>query len=111
MRCPYSHRRSVANSEKKKYHRRGMDFSRVHRSGVSAILRKGESVSCSPTIKRVRLEEVWRWDGNGTIYLRASPLDEHLADLGVALDSRNPQQVKGAGLGHVFRDEPEVARC
>jgi stress response protein SCP2 len=52
---------SVSNSERKGYHRRGMDFSRVQRSGVSAILRKGESVSASATIRRVRLEEVWRW--------------------------------------------------
>ena len=66
-------RRSVRNSERKRYHKRGMDFSRVHRSGVSAILRKGESASCSPTIRRVRLEQVWRWRG-GTIYLDASCL-------------------------------------
>ena len=66
-------RRSVSNSERKKYHKKGMDFSRIHRSGVSAILRKGESVSCSPTIRRVRLEQVWRWRG-GTIYLDASAL-------------------------------------
>ena len=31
----------------------GMDFSRVHRSGVSAILRKGESVTASPTMRRI----------------------------------------------------------
>ena len=52
-----------------------------------------------------------RGSSHGTIYLRASPADEHLADLGVAFDSRNPQQVKDAGLGNVVRDEPEVARC
>ena len=49
-----------------------MDFSRVQRSGVSAILRKGESISCQPTIRRIRLEQVWRWRGAGTIYLDAS---------------------------------------
>jgi len=66
-------RRSVLNSERKRYHKRGMDFSRVHRSGVSAILRKGESTSCSPTMKRVLIEEVWRWNDH-TIYLDASCL-------------------------------------
>jgi len=66
--------RSVSNSEKKGYHRRGMDFSRVQRSGVSTILRKGESVSASPTMKAIRLEEVWRYSGPGTIFLDASAL-------------------------------------
>ena len=66
--------RSVRNSERRGYHKRGMDFSRVQRSGVSAILRKGESVSCRPTMRRVRLEQVWRWARGGTIYLDASCL-------------------------------------
>lgn len=68
--------RAVGNSERKGYHKRGMDFSRVQRSGVSNILRKGESVSASPTMKMVRLEEVWRWDGSngGTKFLDASAL-------------------------------------
>ena len=67
--------RAVSNSERKKYHKRGMDFSRVQRSGVSTILRKGESVSASATMKRVRLEEVWRWAGQGgTLFLDASAL-------------------------------------
>lgn len=66
--------RAVANSERKGYHKRGMDFSRVQRSGVSAILRKGESVSASPTMKAVRLEEVWRWAGHGSKFLDASAL-------------------------------------
>lgn len=66
--------RAVANSERKRYHKRGMDFSRIQRSGVSSILRKGESISASPTMKRVRLIEVWRWAGNGTLFLDASAL-------------------------------------
>jgi len=65
--------RAVVNSEKKGYHKRGMDFSRVQRSGVSAILRKGESVSASPTMKAIRFEEVWRYPAS-TIFLDASAL-------------------------------------
>jgi len=66
--------RSVANSLRKGYHRKGMDFSRVQRSGVSAILRKGESCACQPTMKAVRLEQVWRWARGEWIYLDASAL-------------------------------------
>jgi len=64
---------SVTNSERKGYHARGMDFSRVQRSGVSTILRKGDSVSASATMRRIRLEQVWRWRGD-TLFLDASCL-------------------------------------
>jgi len=64
---------AVKNSERKGYHKRGMDFSRVQRSGVSTILRKGESVTASPTMKSIRLEQVWRYS-RGTIFLDASAL-------------------------------------
>ncbi len=67
-------KRAVANSERKGYHRRGMDFAKVQARGVSAILRKGESVSCAATIRRVRLEQTWRWSGGAAIYLDASCL-------------------------------------
>merc|ERR1719231_2250536 len=66
--------KSVANSLKKGYHKAGMDFSRVQRSGCSAILRKGESVSCQSTMRSVRLEEQWRWRGHETLFLDASAL-------------------------------------
>jgi stress response protein SCP2 len=65
---------SVHRSEKKGYHKKGMDFNRVQRSGISAILRKGESVSASATMRRVRLEEVWRWRGGHSLFLDASCL-------------------------------------
>jgi len=71
--------RAVGNSERKKYHKRGMDFSRVQRSGVSSILRKGESVSASPTMKAVRLEQLWRYS-RGTIFLDASALTYNFDD-------------------------------
>jgi stress response protein SCP2 len=78
--------RSVHNSLRKKYHKEGMDFSRVQRSGVSAILRKGESVSASPTMKAIRVEQLWRYQTHNTIFLDASAL---------AYDAR------GEVLGHV----------
>jgi len=90
-------RRSVQQSEAKGYHTRGMDFSRVQRSGVSAILRKGESVSASATIRRLRLQEVWRWRGAETLYLDASCLTygfdgQHLA----VVDYSSMRSVSGA---------------
>jgi len=66
--------RSVDNSVRKNYHKRGMDFSRVQRSGCSAILRKGESCACQPTMRAVRLEQIWRWGRGDVIYLDASAL-------------------------------------
>ena len=66
--------RSTANSVRKGYHKKGMDFSRVQRSGCSAILRKGESCACQPTMRAVRLEQIWRWAGGHTIFLDASAL-------------------------------------
>ena len=65
---------AVENSIKKGYHKRGMDFSRLHRSGVSTILRKGESYAVSPNIKRIHMLEKWRYEAPGVIYLDASCL-------------------------------------
>ena len=72
---------AVARSAKKGYHTPGMDFSRVHRSGVSAILRKGESVTASPTMRRITMREVWRWRGDHeNLYLDASCLNYGFGD-------------------------------
>ena len=44
------------------------------RSGVSAILRKGESYSANPTMRRLRVAEVWRYATAETLFLDASCL-------------------------------------
>jgi ubiquitin-protein ligase len=68
-------RESVQNSVHKGYHKAGMDFSKVHSSGVSKILLKGESYSASPALAKVRMQEVWHWSGSsGTLFLDASAL-------------------------------------
>ena len=88
---------SVGNSLKKGYHKAGMDFSRVQRSGCSAILRKGESVSCQTTMKRIRLEEVWRWRGNENLFLDASALMYSFDNKPLAtVDYSNTRSVTGA---------------
>ena len=44
------------------------------RSGVSAILRKGESCSANPTMRRLRVAEVWRYATAEVLFLDASCL-------------------------------------
>ncbi|KAI8618999.1 hypothetical protein BC830DRAFT_1106056 [Chytriomyces sp. MP71] len=58
---------SLANG----YHSKNMDFSRIHRSGVSKILRKGQSYRCAPNIKKIVMEESWGVGGLST-YLDAT---------------------------------------
>ncbi|KAK3243807.1 hypothetical protein CYMTET_46556 [Cymbomonas tetramitiformis] len=67
-------RHSWDRSLKKGYHRRNMDFSRVHSSGVSKILLKGQSFTAPPNLKRVVMQEHWQWTGSGTKFLDASCL-------------------------------------
>merc|ERR1712232_133548 len=48
-------KQSVANSLRKGYHREFTDFSRIHASGVSHILKKGESYRVSSKVSNVHL--------------------------------------------------------
>jgi len=63
--CPSRHEmlhmleQAVVRSENKGYHERGMDFSRVHKSGVSKILLRGESYTTPPNLREVRLYQRW----------------------------------------------------
>ncbi|RVD82337.1 uncharacterized protein DFL_006765 [Arthrobotrys flagrans] len=64
---------SVRNSLRKRYHRAGMDFSKIQASGVSRILLKGQSYSVPPNLKKLEMKESWRWDSNsGSNYLDAT---------------------------------------
>jgi len=64
---------SVRNSAKKGYHTPGMDFSRIHRSGTSKILSKGQEYSASSDLQRVELLDNWEFRGL-TKYLDATCL-------------------------------------
>lgn len=55
---------AVKNSLKKGYHDVNTRFDRIHRSGVSHILLKGQSYSAPPNLKRVRLTDRWKLDGD-----------------------------------------------
>jgi len=67
-------RQSVKNSRKRGYHRDGMDFNRVHASGTSKILRKGESYLAAATLSAVDVEEHWSWAAGEVKYLDATCL-------------------------------------
>jgi len=49
-------KQAVKNSRHKKYHTDKTDFSRIQASGVSHILKKGESYKVSGSVRNVRLE-------------------------------------------------------
>lgn len=65
---------SLQNSRRKGYHKHGMDFSRIHRSGVSKILLKGESYAAGHRLRHVKMEEVWGTAGANASFLDASCL-------------------------------------
>merc|ERR1719411_2246906 len=67
-------RQSVKNSRKRGYHKDGMDFNRVHASGTSKILRKGESYLAAATLSAVDVEEHWSWADEETKFLDATCL-------------------------------------
>lgn len=67
-------RNGVRNSRKRGYHKDGMDFNRVHASGTSKILRKGESFLAAATLNAIDLEEHWSWAGGEVKYLDATCL-------------------------------------
>jgi stress response protein SCP2 len=64
---------AVSNSYKKGYHNDKTKFEKIHNSGVSKILLKGDSYTADPNIKTIQLLERWKFDG-GTIFLDASCL-------------------------------------
>jgi len=79
-RCPSSKaamaqmlRKAVRKSRQRGYHKAGMDFSRVHASGTSTILAKGQQYSASSDLKKVVFSDSWGFSG-GTKYLDATCL-------------------------------------
>jgi ubiquitin-protein ligase/stress response protein SCP2 len=64
---------AVGNSLKKGYHDKDTDFSKIHKSGVSRILLKGQSYSADPNISKISLIDTWKYNGE-VKYLDASAL-------------------------------------
>jgi stress response protein SCP2 len=67
-------RNGVRNSRRRGYHKDGMDFNRLHASGASQILRKGESYLAAATLNEIDLQEHWSWDSGDVKYLDATCL-------------------------------------
>merc|ERR1712100_282486 len=67
-------KRSIEESAQLGYHKRGMDFSSVQKSGVSRILLSGESYSAPARLANVTLKQTWRYSCQHTIFLDASIL-------------------------------------
>lgn len=65
-------RNAVKESIRKKYHKPGMDFARIHASGTSKILSKGQQYNAGG-LNRVIFTDNWTFDG-ATKYLDATCL-------------------------------------
>lgn len=63
---------AVKNSLRKRYHKKGMNFTAIHASGTSKILAKGQKYSASSELQRVVFQDHWTFDS--TMYLDASCL-------------------------------------
>lgn len=57
-------RHAVHESARKKYHTPGMDFSKVHASGTSSILFKGQQYNTKAGLQRVIFQDDWTFDGH-----------------------------------------------
>mmetsp|Transcript_11227 Transcript_11227/g.16482 ORF Transcript_11227/g.16482 Transcript_11227/m.16482 type:complete len:863 (+) Transcript_11227:218-2806(+) len=66
-------RQAVQKSRQRGYHKAGMDFSRIHASGTSLILQKGQQYSASSDLRRVIFSDYWEF-ADGRIYLDATCL-------------------------------------
>eukprot|EP01117_Protostelium_nocturnum_P006200 TRINITY_DN2235_c0_g1_i1.p1 TRINITY_DN2235_c0_g1~~TRINITY_DN2235_c0_g1_i1.p1 ORF type:complete len:1083 (+),score=440.34 TRINITY_DN2235_c0_g1_i1:121-3249(+) len=64
---------AIAGSKRKGYHSARTNFSAIQASGVSSILKKGESYKASAHLKNVRMYETWGFPTH-TIFLDASCL-------------------------------------
>jgi len=55
-------KRSVRNSERKRYHnRKTTDFTRIHRGGVSRILLQGDTMVLPAARSAIQIVDTWRW--------------------------------------------------
>jgi stress response protein SCP2 len=65
-------KKAVDNSERRGYHKRGMSFSKIHRSGGSRLMQRGDRCELG-SLGKVSLRDTWRYAG-GCKYLDASVL-------------------------------------
>ena len=101
-------KKAATNSEARGYHHRGMNFAKLHKSGGSRLLRKGENQSLGRASK-IKLNDSWRWE-NDQMFLDASVLcfdfnGKHMSYLN--LDFSNTQR---RGMTH-SGDVMDHANC
>ncbi|KAK9843303.1 hypothetical protein WJX74_010075 [Apatococcus lobatus] len=60
------------NSLHKRYHSKGMDFSRIQASGVSKLLLRGQQYTAPPNMKRIHVLDQWRFAEGGECFLDAT---------------------------------------
>mmetsp|Transcript_6714 Transcript_6714/g.17280 ORF Transcript_6714/g.17280 Transcript_6714/m.17280 type:complete len:853 (-) Transcript_6714:134-2692(-) len=71
-------RMHIQNSQRKRYHTAGMDFSQVQAGGTSKILSKGQKYSASSSLKNLVFHDSWQFNGE-TQFLDATCImfDKH----------------------------------
>lgn len=106
-RCPPSKaamaqllRQAVRNSRRKGYHKAGMDFARIHASGSSKILSKGQTCSTSSGLRRVTFHNDWTFEGQSK-FLDASCLLYRGRHLVNTIDYQNTNMDNGSRIGAV----------
>jgi stress response protein SCP2 len=86
---------AIKNSRRKKYHKAGMDFSRVQRGGASRLLAKGQQYSASSDLSRVVFNDKWGFNGS-TKYLDATVLLMKGKTIAETIDYSNTSSSDGA---------------
>eukprot|EP00457_Paulinella_chromatophora_P002192 gb/GEZN01002196.1/.p1 GENE.gb/GEZN01002196.1/~~gb/GEZN01002196.1/.p1 ORF type:complete len:744 (+),score=104.01 gb/GEZN01002196.1/:70-2301(+) len=90
---------AVQRSMRKQYHQRGMDLSRVHASGTSSILNKGESYHIKNSVDMKKLCFTDRWEFKGPTKFLDSTILAYSADKKL-LHTVDFQQTDAPGITH-----------
>lgn len=91
--------------EKKGYHSANTDFNKIHASGVSRILLKGQSYSTPPGTKSVELEVHYKWKPEFTVrYLDGAVLlfgpDRHFREMIAWNNQRSSTTARPGAVTH-----------
>ena len=102
-------RTHVVSSERKRYHKKGMDYSRVQASGTSKILAKGQECAVSTDLRSVTFTDSWKFEGE-TKFLDASCLVYRGKTRVCTVDYQHLHDLDGSVIhsGDVMHDEGGV---
>jgi stress response protein SCP2 len=108
-------KQAIANSERRGYHKRGMNFSKVHRSGGSRLMQRGDKCELGH-LGQVELRDTWRFVGPCK-YLDASVLlfDFEGKYTGTAVDYNNTStrgiRHSGDVIDHMENKGTHTVKC